>query len=242
MPSPPFLRFFPMHEECWAVLAKTFCFSLLQAIRSVTAADPEQTLINALNTWMGSVMFCDSFHADVHAGNLFVMRDGRVAFLDFGIVGAHGTGRHYTLPFGTDHIAQQYIHVSTVHEGEARVSASLAVCIAGRMSPVTWAAVEALGVAVASQDYVKMAQALATMKATDDKVMHSILHLFYQINVLVMFAKAGTSCNFAIVCGIPLCSSDVSPQRICMVCYIAVSTCWTLTTPDAWGVCSAKCV
>ena len=28
-----------------------------------------------------------SFHADVHAGNLLVLRDGRIAFIDFGIVG-----------------------------------------------------------------------------------------------------------------------------------------------------------
>lgn len=35
----------------------------------------------------GSVMMCDSFHADVHAGNLLVLKDGRVAFIDFGIVG-----------------------------------------------------------------------------------------------------------------------------------------------------------
>lgn len=30
---------------------------------------------------------CESFHADVHAGNLLVLPDGRVAFIDFGIVG-----------------------------------------------------------------------------------------------------------------------------------------------------------
>jgi ABC1 atypical kinase-like domain len=59
----------------------------MQAVQSVSTADPEQTLINALNTWMGSVMACETFHADVHAGNLLVLRDGRVAFLDFGIVG-----------------------------------------------------------------------------------------------------------------------------------------------------------
>lgn len=59
----------------------------LDAIRSVTAADPEATLINALNTWFGSVLYCSTFHADVHAGNLLVQPDGRVGFIDFGIVG-----------------------------------------------------------------------------------------------------------------------------------------------------------
>lgn len=98
----------------------------LDAIRAVTAADPETTLIGALNTWMGSVMTCETFHADVHAGNLLVCADGRVAFLDFGIV--------------------------------------------GRVSPVTWRAVEALATSIAAQDYPTMARALATMKATGDEV------------------------------------------------------------------------
>ena len=40
----------------------------LAAIRGVTAQDPERILINALNTWFGSVLACPSFHADVHAG------------------------------------------------------------------------------------------------------------------------------------------------------------------------------
>lgn len=42
----------------------------LAAIRSITSADPEQTLITALNTWFGSVLGCETFHADVHAGAL----------------------------------------------------------------------------------------------------------------------------------------------------------------------------
>jgi len=49
--------------------------------------DAEQTLVNALNTWTMSVVECEFFHADVHAGNLLVLRDGRVGFIDFGIVG-----------------------------------------------------------------------------------------------------------------------------------------------------------
>lgn len=51
------------------------------------SSNPEQTLFNALNTWTLSVVACDFFHADVHAGNLLVLQDGRVGFLDFGIVG-----------------------------------------------------------------------------------------------------------------------------------------------------------
>ena len=47
----------------------------------------EQILITTLNTWFGSVLACETFHADVHAGNLLVTKEGRVAFIDFGIVG-----------------------------------------------------------------------------------------------------------------------------------------------------------
>jgi len=49
--------------------------------------EPEEVLITALNTWFASLLYCDFFHADVHAGNLLVLEDGRVGFIDFGIVG-----------------------------------------------------------------------------------------------------------------------------------------------------------
>ena len=61
----------------------------LDALRAMYGPtfDAETTLLNALNTWSLGVLSCDFFHADVHAGNLLALRDGRVAFLDFGIVG-----------------------------------------------------------------------------------------------------------------------------------------------------------
>lgn len=54
--------------------------------------DPEKTLITAMNTWFSSLTQCEFFHADVHAGNLMVLEDGRVGFIDFGIVGRINPG------------------------------------------------------------------------------------------------------------------------------------------------------
>lgn len=58
----------------------------MESIRGY-AKDPERTLITAMNTWFASLTQCEFFHADVHAGNLMVLTDGRVGFIDFGIVG-----------------------------------------------------------------------------------------------------------------------------------------------------------
>ncbi|GAB2288057.1 hypothetical protein Dimus_022402 [Dionaea muscipula] len=58
----------------------------LNSISSLVSS-PESSLITALNVWFGSLVAYGNFHADVHAGNLWLLRDGRVGFLDFGIVG-----------------------------------------------------------------------------------------------------------------------------------------------------------
>lgn len=40
-----------------------------------------------VKVWLESVIIHGPFHGDVHAGNLWVLDDGRIAMLDFGIVG-----------------------------------------------------------------------------------------------------------------------------------------------------------
>lgn len=52
--------------------------------------DPESTIVKALNVWTTSVMTMPWFHADVHSGNLLVLEDGKVGFIDFGMVGRVG--------------------------------------------------------------------------------------------------------------------------------------------------------
>ncbi len=50
-------------------------------------SDPAKVMADTLNTWFASVMQANSFHADLHAGNLMLLTDGRIGFIDFGIVG-----------------------------------------------------------------------------------------------------------------------------------------------------------
>ena len=52
----------------------------------------EQALINALNTWFLSLTQCQIYHADLHAGNVMMLDDGRIGFIDFGIVGRISAG------------------------------------------------------------------------------------------------------------------------------------------------------
>jgi aarF domain-containing kinase len=46
-----------------------------------------EAIMTALNIWTLSIQKMPWFHADVHAGNLLLLKDGRVGFIDFGIVG-----------------------------------------------------------------------------------------------------------------------------------------------------------
>ncbi|ACY15252.1 ABC1 kinase family protein [Haliangium ochraceum] len=49
--------------------------------------DPEETLLIGMRAWFQSVLLHGFFHGDVHAGNLMLLDDNDLGFLDFGIVG-----------------------------------------------------------------------------------------------------------------------------------------------------------
>jgi predicted unusual protein kinase regulating ubiquinone biosynthesis (AarF/ABC1/UbiB family) len=49
--------------------------------------DGELVLRRGLKVWMEGALVHGPFHGDVHAGNIWVLDDGRAAFLDFGIMG-----------------------------------------------------------------------------------------------------------------------------------------------------------
>lgn len=49
--------------------------------------DAEAALVAGLRAWFQCVVLYGFFHGDVHAGNLMLLDDGDIGFLDFGIVG-----------------------------------------------------------------------------------------------------------------------------------------------------------
>ncbi len=51
------------------------------------AGDTEAKLIHGLHAWFQSMIHYGFFHGDVHAGNLMLLDDGALGFLDFGIIG-----------------------------------------------------------------------------------------------------------------------------------------------------------
>ncbi len=49
--------------------------------------DCELVLRRGVKVWMEAALVHGPFHGDVHSGNLWMLEDGRLAFLDFGIMG-----------------------------------------------------------------------------------------------------------------------------------------------------------
>ncbi|MFE3290859.1 ABC1 kinase family protein [Rhodococcus sp. NPDC059234] len=59
----------------------------LDRIEADGTADTQLLIRRGVKAWMESILVHGPFHGDVHAGNLWMLDDGRIAMLDFGIVG-----------------------------------------------------------------------------------------------------------------------------------------------------------
>lgn len=57
--------------------------------------DGEGKLVDGLRAWFQCVVFYGFFHGDVHAGNLMLLDDETIGFLDFGIVGRFDEKERY---------------------------------------------------------------------------------------------------------------------------------------------------
>jgi predicted unusual protein kinase regulating ubiquinone biosynthesis (AarF/ABC1/UbiB family) len=57
--------------------------------------DGETKLVDGLRAWFQCVVFHGFFHGDVHAGNLMLLDDDTIGFLDFGIVGRFDDQERY---------------------------------------------------------------------------------------------------------------------------------------------------
>ena len=55
--------------------------------------DGEEKLLAGMRAWFQCMILHGFFHGDVHAGNLMALSDGRIGFLDFGIVGRFARDR-----------------------------------------------------------------------------------------------------------------------------------------------------
>jgi aarF domain-containing kinase len=49
--------------------------------------DAQEKLLAGIRGWFQTLLLAGFFHGDVHAGNFMLLDDGRIGFLDFGIVG-----------------------------------------------------------------------------------------------------------------------------------------------------------
>jgi predicted unusual protein kinase regulating ubiquinone biosynthesis (AarF/ABC1/UbiB family) len=58
----------------------------VERVRAI-AGDTEDKLVYGLRSWFESMILYGFFHGDVHAGNLMMLDDGTIGFLDFGIIG-----------------------------------------------------------------------------------------------------------------------------------------------------------
>ena len=91
------------------------------------------------------------FHGDVHAGNLMTLDDGRVGFLDFGIVGRFTRERReqvtdYLLAFATgdfDKLARVMVAMGSIERGRVDLD-KLGQELAAAYEPILAAARSAL--------------------------------------------------------------------------------------------------
>jgi ubiquinone biosynthesis protein len=78
--------------------------------------DPKQIAVSLLRTFLTQALRDGFFHADLHPGNLFVDKDGRICAVDFGIMGRLDLAmRRFMAETLGGFLARDYVRVARVH-------------------------------------------------------------------------------------------------------------------------------
>lgn len=109
--------------------------------------DGEERLRTGVRAWFQTLIVRGFFHGDVHAGNFLLLRDGRIGYLDFGIVGTFDEVQkksvlEYVLGFQQrdfERVARSMVAMDTVDDADAvdleRFAHDLEEAYAPMMSP-----------------------------------------------------------------------------------------------------------
>lgn len=106
--------------------------------------DAEERLLTGIRAWFQTLILRGFFHGDVHAGNFMLLNDGRVGYLDFGIVGVFDESQkknvlEYVLGFqGRDfeRVARAMLSMGTVDDVGRVDVPRLAEDLAGAFAPM----------------------------------------------------------------------------------------------------------
>jgi hypothetical protein len=69
----------------------------LAGIRELGVADPEELVRALFRAWILTAVRLRAFHADIHAGNLILLPDGRLGIVDWGIIARLDSDTHELL-------------------------------------------------------------------------------------------------------------------------------------------------
>jgi len=112
-----------------------------------SAYDGKERLRSGVRAWFQTLILRGFFHGDVHAGNFLLLKDGRIGFLDFGIVGTFDDEQkanvlEYVLGFQSQdftRVAKSMIAMGTVDNPDSidleRFSDDLAAAYGPMMNP-----------------------------------------------------------------------------------------------------------